>query len=420
MEPLNQSVFAEPTDLDAVADVPIVVHRHEGTENTRLVLFVHGLGGRRYGPHSTWGRFPELLFGDLPEADVALYSYSTLLGRWRFWRSVELDAEAKELASALRDSLSRYHSIVLIGHSMGGLLSKAAVCELIWDKERDTLARIGGLILMATPQLGSLRIPGFLRWLSADARALAPHGRLVANVSETFEDHLSTDETVLATKKTVIPTWAVLGGSDFWVDPLSAGMGLPSNRRKIVRGSHTEVVKPRRPSDDAYTWVRERISTSFQLYKYDVFLASAMAGLDSEAKYESYKADALAIEQALAKACGFHSVFYAGRDLSWKQFESASLSLEEDVEAIRRSRLFLLMYPERIVSSVLFEAGLALAFGKPAVYFVRDRHNLPFLMAQAGDAAVDAGVRVYETDGLPEILKLIEFHGETLWKHRQG
>lgn len=413
-----QSRFAEPSDLAAVAEEPLVVHRHEGTRNTRLVLFVHGLGGQRYGPKATWGRFPELLFEDLPEADIALYSYRTLFGRLRFWKSVELEAEAELLAASLRDALARYHSIVLIGHSMGGLLCKAALCELIWDKERETLARIGGLILMATPQLGSKRMPGFLRFLSPDARALEPHSRLTADISETFEDHLSTDETVSSTRKTIVPTWAVLGVSDFWVDPLSAGIGLPSSRRKVVRGSHTDVVKPRTRSDDAYVWVRERITTSFRTYQYDVFLASAMAGLDSEAKYEAYKKDALAIEQALTEACGFRSVFYAGRDLSWQQFESASLSLEEDVEALRRSRFFLLMYPERIVSSVLFEAGLALAFGKPAVYFVTDRHHLPFLMAQAGDAAVDAGVRVYETAGLPDILKLIELHGEKLWKHR--
>jgi pimeloyl-ACP methyl ester carboxylesterase len=413
---IPQRSFAELPDSDP--GKPVVVHQHEGRANTRLIVLVHGLGGQRYGPKATWGRFPDLLFEDSPDADVALYSYRTLFGRLNFSKSVELEAEAKVFAGTLRDELASYASIVLIGHSMGGLLCKAAICELIWNQERETLARIGGLILMATPQLGSLRMPGWLRFLSPDARALVPHGRLAAKVSETFEDHLTTDETVLAANKVVIPTWAVLGVSDFWVDPLSAGMGLPSNRRKIVRGSHTSVVKPRSRDEDVYTWVRDRITTSFRTYQYDVFLASAMAGLDSEAKYEAYKKDALAIEQALIEACGFRSVFYAGRDLSWQQFESASLSLEEDVEALRRSRFFFLMYPERIVSSVLFEAGLALAFGKPAVYFVTDRRHLPFLMAQAGDAAVDAGVRVYETAGLPEILKLIEFHGEKLWKHR--
>jgi hypothetical protein len=39
-----------------------VIHqRSELTANDRLVIFVHGLGGSRYGRRSTWGEFPRLI-----------------------------------------------------------------------------------------------------------------------------------------------------------------------------------------------------------------------------------------------------------------------------------------------------------------------------------------------------------------------
>ena len=154
----------------------MVVHqRTEPTANNKLALFVHGLGGRRYGKHSTWGNFPRFMSEDFPELDIGMYQYRTLTGRFVFTKSVSLEEEARVFADVVRDQLASYANIVLIGHSMGGLLCKAVIHELVGRGDRNTLERIGGLMLMATPQLGSLRVPGFFGLLSYDARALKPH-----------------------------------------------------------------------------------------------------------------------------------------------------------------------------------------------------------------------------------------------------
>ncbi len=58
----------------------------------------------------------------------------------------------------------------------------------------------------------------------------------------------------------VIPTWAVLGAFDHWVDKLSAGLKLPTARKKTVRGSHQTIVKPKTKLSDAYEYVRDRIA----------------------------------------------------------------------------------------------------------------------------------------------------------------
>lgn len=145
-----------------------------------------------------------------------------------------------------------------------------------------------------------------------------------------------------------------------------------------------------------------------------------MASLKTEEDYQKYRNEALHLETILKDKCNFQTIFYAGRHLKTKaEFEAQNLSLEDDFDALRASRYFLLLYPERIVSSVLFEAGWALALGKPSVYYVRDRHDLPFLMAEAPAASLNAKVRIYEygssANGRDEILRLLDCHKERLW-----
>ncbi|MGZ8934684.1 MAG: esterase/lipase family protein [Methylobacter sp.] len=416
---LQQAKYEEPDVLDQAALHPLVLHLQETPDkNNHLIIFIHGLGGNRYGKKATWGDFPKFVFEDIPQLDVGLYEYRTLFRRLILWKSIPLREEAKILAEIIRDELSNYKTIILVGHSMGGLLCKAVISSLVSTGERDTLSRIGGLILMASPQLGSLRILSFLSYLSSDFQALKTHGDFVTEINEIFENHLYQDEHINAIGKTTIPTWAVRGASDFWVDQLSSGIGLESNRIKVIHGSHTEIVKPKSRDIGAYFWVRDRIKICLSRFKYDVFLSSAMAGLKTEEDYQTYRTEALNLEKILKEKCGFKSIFYAGRNLeTMAEFQAHNLSLQDDFFALKESRYFLLMYPERIVSSVLFEAGWALALGKPSVYYVRDRDDLPFLMAQAGDAHLDAKVTIYEygKKGREEIFHLIKEHGEKLW-----
>jgi pimeloyl-ACP methyl ester carboxylesterase len=418
MKTISQDQFSEPANLDEVVDQSIVVHHRNGGSATRIVIFVHGLGGSRYGKNSTWSNFPKFIFEDVSDLDIGLYQYETLWRRLRFGAQVPLDREAKIFADTLRDELARYRDIILVGHSMGGVLCKAVITRLVHDGRMDLLDRIAGLFLLASPQLGSLRVPPILSCLSPDADALKPHGALLVDIASTFEDHLLLDSHAIAYDKPVIPTFAVLGASDFWVDELSAGIGLPTRQRKVAVGTHTEVVKPRSKDSPVYNWVVEKLRDCLARFDHDVFLAMAMAGVDTEEKYQSYRNEALAIEKWLREHCGFRSVFYAGQDLKTKkEFEAEDFSLSNDLTELRASKYFMLVYPEKIASSVLFEAGLALALGKPSVYFIRDRRDLPFLMKKAEQADLPASVRIYEYENLARIEALLKNPGEALWKY---
>jgi len=348
--------------------------------------------------------------------DVGLYQYKTLFRRRNFLKSIPLKKEADIFATLVRDGLSDYRTIILVGHSMGGLLCKATICSLINKNDKPSLARIGGLFLMATPQLGSARVPNIFGFCSHDFWALRQHGELVSEINNTFEDHLYLDENINAFDKAIIPTWAVVAASDLWVDPLSAGIGLVATRKKLVHGSHTTVVKPNTTDDDVYRWLCNKISTCLHRFKYDVYISTAMAGLESEDHYRRYRNATLGLEKCLIERCNFRSIFYAGRGIETKsEFEAKSISLKENLQVLRESRYFILFYPHRVVSSVLFEAGLALALGKPSAYFVHKRSNLPFLMANAGEASLHAEIKIYECEGIDSILNHVQRHGEKLW-----
>lgn len=422
MRRLDQETYSEPEAAETLSEEPLVLHHHPGdADNATLIVFVHGLGGKRYGKRTTWGQFPRLLFDDFPTADIGMYQYRSAADRLFSSKSVRLQAEADVFADLVRDELSGYRTIVLIGHSMGGLLCKAMIRRLVGNREQNSLDRIGGLILMATPQLGSLRMPRFLSMFSADAQALEAHGDFVTEINRTFEDHIALDENALTLRKTTIPTWAVEGVHDRWVDPLSSGIGLPSSRRKLVRGSHTSIVKPRDGTADTYAWVKKRIEICLHRFTYDVFLAAAMAAHPSDAAYAASRATVTSLIDVLQTKCGFESVFYAGRNMaSMRDFDPEALALDLDLKAMRESRYFVLYYPEKVASSVLYEAGWALVLGKPSIYLVRDTDDLPFLLNDAGQAFDDGRVRIFEGADSAAMLREVASYGEKLFRYAAG
>jgi HAD superfamily phosphoserine phosphatase-like hydrolase len=237
----------------------IISRRTDPPQNNALIVFVHGLGGTRYGKKPTWGHFPNYLYEDLPFADIGLYRYRTLWGRLRFTRSIDLDKEAEIFADIVRD-LDSYTRIVLIGHSMGGLLCKAVIKSLLDTNQTDVLARIKGMVLMATPQLGSLRVIPFIWRLTADGRALHAHSKLTTELNKIFINRVNILESGPdQTDKFPIPTFAVIPASDMFVDELSAGLNVPITQQKRVTGAHTSIVKPENKDRDAYRFVHTKV-----------------------------------------------------------------------------------------------------------------------------------------------------------------
>ncbi len=147
--------------------------------------------------------------------------------------------------------------------------------------------------------------------------------------------------------------------------------------------------------------------------QFDVFLSCPMASVRSRTQYEEIRRNALTIQQCLQDDCGL-SVYFAGSGVeSRENFDEPDFSFVRDRDALVHSRYFLLYYPSRIVSSVLVEAGMAIALEKKAVYFVHDRKHLPFMLQHLDRVSA---TKIYETKSLDRIVKLLSDHKSNLFE----
>lgn len=120
-----------------------------------LILFVHGLDST---PENTWGQFRRLIdeddkLGSI--ADVAFFRYDTakmrlpILSLGRLQKVSDL---ARGLRTEIDERYGEYGHIVLVGHSMGGLI----VRQYLVSEARDHAAlRATKAILFAVPNQGS-------------------------------------------------------------------------------------------------------------------------------------------------------------------------------------------------------------------------------------------------------------------------
>src|SRR5262249_25559402 len=111
--------------------------------------------------------------------------------------------------------------------------------------------------------------------------------------------------------------------------------------------------------------------------KYDVFLSAPMAGYakskDKEKNFERHNRDVKEAIEKLMVHAGVGEVFYAGQQIKpEKDFELRVVPINANMGGIRSSRYFIMIYPKQVVSSVLVEAGMAYAFGKPSLFLVQD------------------------------------------------
>lgn len=133
---------------------------------------------------------------------------------------------------------------------------------------------------------------------------------------------------------------------------------------------------------------------------YDLFIAAPMSALDT-AGYAEGRAEVLALMDRLSAVHGFKRIYFAGAAISGPEaFTAGADALHRDVEGLRSSRLFTLLYPTKIVTSALVEVGYALALQLPCLLLVRDESDLPYLLRQAekreaGDMLPPVKIAIY-------------------------
>lgn len=156
--------------------------------------------------------------------------------------------------------------------------------------------------------------------------------------------------------------------------------------------------------------------------RYDVFVSAPMAGFGDDGKaYQRSRSDVLRLIRTLKEHCGARTVFYAGETLpSVRAFEAADLSLDTDLEALRASRCFVLVFPASIATSALVEVGVAIGLRKPVVIHVLEGVELPYLLRhEQGPGESHGAVHIYRYANFSDILHVYENNPEMLRRLEQ-
>ena len=124
------------------------------------------------------------------------------------------------------------------------------------------------------------------------------------------------------------------------------------------------------------------------------FIAAPMSGLSSDKEYQESRATVLALVDHLCENYGLNAkdVYYAGKHIdSQSEFSDVTLALSADLSALDDADVFILYYPEKVASSVLVEAGYALARQKPMILLPKNIEDLPYFFKQASVASPEGG-----------------------------
>jgi len=117
--------------------------------------------------------------------------------------------------------------------------------------------------------------------------------------------------------------------------------------------------------------------------EFELFIAAPMSALGNDEAYAIGRKNILELIDRLSSVHGLDPVYYAGATISGQAaFTGETTALRRDLEALRNSRLFVLVYPSKIVTSALVEVGYALALRLPCLLLVRDKDDLPYLLNQ--------------------------------------
>jgi hypothetical protein len=114
---------------------------------------------------------------------------------------------------------------------------------------------------------------------------------------------------------------------------------------------------------------------------HDVFISCPMTSL-AEGEYAKMRDTIEKLTDAI-NAKGFTAYSAVRRISTQDSVDPESIAAEQDLPALTMSRNFLMIYPGRILSSCLLEAGYALVAGIPSLYFVKSDDDLPYLLRGA-------------------------------------
>ncbi|OJD33672.1 uncharacterized protein BKCO1_2800031 [Diplodia corticola] len=264
------------------------LHSVEDSHADLVIVALSGLNGHAYGSFKRKGGEYMWLRDDLcrwlPKAHVYIYGYDTAMEHSDSFQTLyDLGASLKStLTALLRPEDTNYSPtpLVLIGHSLGGLIVKEALCQMSEGKnveEKGILKSLQAVLLFGTPNQGmnieSLipMVDGqanelFVRSLGCDSAELRRQGIVWHRVFvERRDDKITPLLEVFSFYETMnSPTaikadgkWKMAGAPAKLVDRNSAthGQSFDGNNHYVhpINRNHSELVKFTSPTDEVYS-----------------------------------------------------------------------------------------------------------------------------------------------------------------------
>ena len=238
----------------------LVIHRQQGS--AAAVFFIHGFTGNAAG---TWGDFPALLVADpeLTEFDVFSWGYPTQLNlayaiTRHFWTDdPNIETIGMGLRTLLANFAQHYNKLVLVGHSMGGLVIQSFIIEELLRDRHEHLDRLTEVVLYGTPS-GGLKKAGLGAFLKNQIADMNFYGEFIKKLRSEWQ-RLIDDRRASSAQQRPFRLTLVAGMKDSFVPPDSSLDPFPLDEKEIVPGDHTSMVKPTPGNDLALRVLKKRL-----------------------------------------------------------------------------------------------------------------------------------------------------------------
>ena len=224
-----------------------IVWAHTDRTNKDLILLVHGWNGDKI---LTWSSLSHLLLTDdlLGQFDIATFGYPTGC----FGTHSGIADIARDLDTFVNAHLQEYERIHIIAHSLGGLVTRRYIVDVLKERGKGGL-KVEHLLLFATPNEGTRWYIGFFGTLfcgkqPSEARGTSTFISDLGNEWIKFVQNGGRDDLPVANRKR-IPTLSIVATEDELVESSSASSYF---KESDVKTGHTGMKEVRSHADETY------------------------------------------------------------------------------------------------------------------------------------------------------------------------
>jgi hypothetical protein len=244
------STRESPVTIDRIWDI-------EKPERRLLLVMVHGFNSSK---DEAWGKFPDIIKSEKDTAferfNVLRYGYGSAACR----NEVDIADRGDGLNSFLSDQLDKYDGMIIMGHSLGGLVAMHALVNLAKAHHPD-LARIPVTVMtFGTPYSGvqGAELLGQMAIVCTDkqAEAVTLFSRSLRDLKVDWDSYFGDKES-----KYHVTMKPFYGPADRLVSKDNA-CGPFRGCEQVVDGeNHVMIVKPSDTNHSAYTKLRVQVDS---------------------------------------------------------------------------------------------------------------------------------------------------------------